>query len=44
MIFRYVALHLVGKFLAQGWKIDDDFSDCHHGAHAVLMSRDDTDA
>ncbi len=44
MTFRYVPLHLVGEFLALGWTLEDDFADCHHGAHAVLMSREDDHA
>lgn len=44
MTFRYVPLHLVGEFLAQGWTLEDDFADCHHGAHAVLMSMEDDHA
>ena len=44
MTFRYVPLHLVAQYLAQGWTLEDDFADCHHGAHAVLMSREDDHA
>lgn len=34
---RYVTLADVGRFLAQGWTIDDDMAGTHHGNHAVLM-------
>lgn len=44
MWFCYVPLDRVGEFLALGWTIADDFAGCHHGAHAVLMSREDDHA
>ncbi len=34
---KYLTLILVAQYLAQGWKLEDDFADCHHGRHAVLM-------
>jgi hypothetical protein len=34
---RYVPHAEVPSYLAKGWEISDDFRDCHHGAHSVLM-------
>ena len=35
--FQFVPHHRVAEFLANGWLVDDDLQDCHHGDHAVLM-------
>ena len=35
--FRFVPLHQVGSFLAQGWTIDDDLAGTSHGVWSVLM-------
>ncbi len=36
--FRHVPNHRVSEFEAKGWKVVHDLNDCHHGAHAVLMT------
>lgn len=36
--FRYVARGNVDEMQAKGWKVVHDLNDCHHGAHAVLMT------
>jgi len=35
--FRYVRSDDIARYRANGWRVVSDLSDCHHGAHAVLM-------
>lgn len=35
--YQYVPHQRVREFEASGWVVVDDFADCHHGRHAVLM-------
>lgn len=37
--FQYVPHHEVAKRYLEGWNVANDMGDCHHGRHAVLMSR-----
>jgi hypothetical protein len=35
--FRYVKHRDVPAYLAQGWVVENNMADTHHGRHAVLM-------
>ena len=37
--YRFVRHSDVEAFKETGWEVIDDMSDCHHGAHAVIMGK-----
>lgn len=37
--FRYCPMHELGRRLAEGWTLVDDFAGMHHGAYSVLIGR-----
>jgi len=40
-IYKYVRHSEIAAYEANGWALADLLADCHHGAHAVLMWRND---
>lgn len=37
--YRYVRHDDREEYERQGWRLVDDFADCHHGHYAVLMGK-----
>ena len=36
-LYQFIPHHQIPAYQALGWTVTDDFRDCHHGAHSVLM-------